>query len=209
MPIAPFNAMAQQNGVAARRSKPLPRRTAVVFERLPNPVRGAGRYPSNFPAKNSATVASFAWEPKEVVASRDGHARHHMGDAGRSRPRTRGDRRLSVRGTYLTVWQKQADGSWKYTHDIGQSDLPPEPAAGGEAACAAQALRRRWLHFSIRAMPGAFGAGEVVGLDIAREWARDAACPRRAARGADGSRRVGACGSLRRSMTPRCGEWLR
>lgn len=29
------------------------------------------------------------------------------------------------RGKYITVWQRQADGSWKIIRDISNSDLPP------------------------------------------------------------------------------------
>jgi ketosteroid isomerase-like protein len=34
---------------------------------------------------------------------------------------------VTLTGSYLTVWQKQADGSWKYTHDMSQNDEPDEP----------------------------------------------------------------------------------
>jgi len=29
------------------------------------------------------------------------------------------------KGKYLTVWKKQADGSWKVIEDMFNSDLPP------------------------------------------------------------------------------------
>jgi ketosteroid isomerase-like protein len=31
-------------------------------------------------------------------------------------------------GKYITVWKKQADGSWKIIRDITNSDGPPAPA---------------------------------------------------------------------------------
>jgi uncharacterized protein (TIGR02246 family) len=35
---------------------------------------------------------------------------------------------MTDKGKYLTVWKKQADGTWKIIRDINNSDLPP---AGG------------------------------------------------------------------------------
>jgi hypothetical protein len=32
---------------------------------------------------------------------------------------------LLDKGKYLTVWKKQADGSWKVLFDMFNSDLPP------------------------------------------------------------------------------------
>ena len=32
---------------------------------------------------------------------------------------------MTDKGKYLTTWHKQADGSWKITRDINNSDLPP------------------------------------------------------------------------------------
>ena len=34
-------------------------------------------------------------------------------------------------GTYLTVWQRQSDGTWKVLADLGNSD-PPDPLEAGE-----------------------------------------------------------------------------
>jgi len=34
------------------------------------------------------------------------------------------------KGKYVTVWKKQADGSWKVTEDIFNADAPPAPATG-------------------------------------------------------------------------------
>jgi ketosteroid isomerase-like protein len=33
----------------------------------------------------------------------------------------------SFKGKYLTVWKKQADGSWKVLYDMFNSDLPATP----------------------------------------------------------------------------------
>jgi uncharacterized protein (TIGR02246 family) len=37
------------------------------------------------------------------------------------------------KGNYLTVWQKQADGSWKAVEDIASTGAPPTLASGAQA----------------------------------------------------------------------------
>ena len=38
--------------------------------------------------------------------------------------------RVSNRGTYVAVWKKQSDGSWKVVRDISNSDLPVQNSTG-------------------------------------------------------------------------------
>jgi ketosteroid isomerase-like protein len=68
------------------------------------------------------TSFSLTWEPDQADASADlgytnGHYRAQFRDAkGQPQVRT---------GRYLTVWKRQADGSWKVVRDIGVQDAPP------------------------------------------------------------------------------------
>ncbi|MEA3247355.1 MAG: DUF4440 domain-containing protein, partial [Gemmatimonadota bacterium] len=39
----------------------------------------------------------------------------------------KGGKAMTDKGKYLTTWHKQADGSWKITRDINNSDLPAAP----------------------------------------------------------------------------------
>jgi ketosteroid isomerase-like protein len=68
------------------------------------------------------TSFSLTWEPDQADASADlGYTNGHY------RARFRDDKgNEAVRtGRYLTVWKKQADGSWKVVRDIGVQDPPP------------------------------------------------------------------------------------
>jgi ketosteroid isomerase-like protein len=38
----------------------------------------------------------------------------------------KGSAAITDKGKYMTVWKKQADGSWKLLRDIANSDLPME-----------------------------------------------------------------------------------
>jgi ketosteroid isomerase-like protein len=62
------------------------------------------------------TGFTLAWEPERAQISRGGKlgytwGRYHSTLKGKSRD-----------GTYMTVWQKQADGSWKVLFDTGDPD---------------------------------------------------------------------------------------
>ena len=37
----------------------------------------------------------------------------------------KGGKPVTEKGKYITVWKKQADGSWKIYRDIANSDSPP------------------------------------------------------------------------------------
>lgn len=47
------------------------------------------------------------------------------------------------KGKYLTAWRKQADGTWKVTEDIFNSDAPPQAAAGQHVMMAPGELK--WM----------------------------------------------------------------
>jgi ketosteroid isomerase-like protein len=70
------------------------------------------------------TPAGLTWTPKFADVSASGELGYTYGTwqwqgAGR-------DGKAVVRtGKYLTVWRKQADGSWKVVADIGNNDRPP------------------------------------------------------------------------------------
>ena len=118
-----FSAMAQTKGIS----------TSFGTYAAPNAIKfGAGeqiRGPADIAksmSEDDASGAKLSWEPKEGVPSADGSQVvvwgrwTYKGPAGSN---------VLVTGTYLTVWAKQADGSWKYTHDIGNADPKAKPKA--------------------------------------------------------------------------------
>jgi ketosteroid isomerase-like protein len=67
---------------------------------------------------------SLSWEPKRGEMFKSGR----MGNtSGRWTYRGKNEKgeKITLQGDYLTVWQKQADGSWKVIYDGGT----PDPAA--------------------------------------------------------------------------------
>jgi ketosteroid isomerase-like protein len=111
-----FSALAQTKGIAQ----------AFGTYAAPNAIKfGAGeqiRGPVDIAAsmkEDDASGAKLSWEPKEGVPSADGS---QVVVWGRWTYKGPVGSKVEVHGTYLTVWAKQSDGSWKYTHDIGNAD---------------------------------------------------------------------------------------
>jgi ketosteroid isomerase-like protein len=116
-----FAKMAQDKGVAE----------AFAAYAAPNALRFVPGGPQKGPAVIKESVAKdFAdggklnWEPKEGMPSADGSV---VVVWGRWTYTSKDGTGTGPQGTYLTVWAKQADGSWKYTHDIGNADPRPKP----------------------------------------------------------------------------------
>lgn len=72
------------------------------------------------------TSFTLTWEPIGADVGASGDLGYTI---GRSESRFRDEKGNPVvrTGRYLTIWKKQADGSWKVAQDIGVSD--PQPAA--------------------------------------------------------------------------------
>jgi ketosteroid isomerase-like protein len=119
-----FNAMAQQKGVAAAFGA-FAAPNAVIFEQQPEPERGPQAI-FKFTQEEFSDGGKLAWAPKEATASRDGSMGTTWGRWTFSDKDEKGQA-VTITGSYLTVWQKQADGSWKYTHDMIQNDQLDEP----------------------------------------------------------------------------------
>ena len=73
---------------------------------------------------------TLRWEPtfEDVAASGDlGYTVGRWENATRA---TDGSTSVTARGSYVTIWRRQADGTWNVVVDIGNSDEVETPAAG-------------------------------------------------------------------------------
>ncbi|HEU5261499.1 MAG TPA: DUF4440 domain-containing protein [Gemmatimonadales bacterium] len=70
------------------------------------------------------TSFTLSWQPQEADVGAAGDLGYTV---GRYEARFRDEKSQSVvrSGRYLTVWRKQADGSWKVVQDIGVQDPAP------------------------------------------------------------------------------------
>ena len=72
---------------------------------------------------------ALSWQLTKAEASRGGDLGYTVGTYVLTLHDPKGEP-VTDRGKYVTVWKKQADGSWKVAADIFNSDLP---AAGAPA----------------------------------------------------------------------------
>lgn len=74
----------------------------------------------------------FAWTPSSAELFPSGRMGYTSGRYTMSFTNYQGTRTEQA-GSYLTVWQKQPDGSWKVLADFGSPDKPPVPPQGPAA----------------------------------------------------------------------------
>ena len=70
---------------------------------------------------------TLSWQANKVGVAHSGELGYTSGTYDFSL-RDASGKNISDRGKYLTVWKKEADGSWKVLLDMFSSDLPPSPA---------------------------------------------------------------------------------
>ena len=89
----------------------------AVFFNGPEPTHGRAAAAEEWKAIIGKQIG-LEWTPAEQLVAGDmgytwGHYQLHVGDKTRT-------------GRYVTIWRRQADGSWKVVLDVGQPD-PPKP----------------------------------------------------------------------------------
>jgi ketosteroid isomerase-like protein len=68
---------------------------------------------------------SLSWEPLGAEVSSAGDLGYTYGRSRREIEDAEGNRAVAL-GKYVTIWKKQADGSWKVVVDIGNEGPPEE-----------------------------------------------------------------------------------
>ena len=71
---------------------------------------------------------SVTWEPTDAVAGDGGDLGYTVGSYEMTMPTEGGP--VVVSGKYLTVWQRQDDGSWKVSADMFNDNGPPVAGDG-------------------------------------------------------------------------------
>ncbi|HZI66548.1 MAG TPA: DUF4440 domain-containing protein [Thermoanaerobaculia bacterium] len=66
------------------------------------------------------------WQPDEVHVSASGDLGYSIGTYDRM-SRDPSGKPASARGTYVSIWRKQADGKWRAVLDIGTPGTPVKP----------------------------------------------------------------------------------
>jgi ketosteroid isomerase-like protein len=72
----------------------------------------------------------LTWEPIFAEVSTAGDLGCTIGE-WKATGTVRDGKPFVSRGKYLTVWKRQADGTWKWVTDLGNEDPPPAPASSG------------------------------------------------------------------------------
>jgi len=70
------------------------------------------------------TTFRLTWQPTLAFASADGNLGYTLG-TWQSRHYTADGKASVATGKYVTIWRKQADGSWKVVFDGGNPDTSP------------------------------------------------------------------------------------
>lgn len=70
---------------------------------------------------------SLTWEPQYAELTPGGRLGYTRGRYVGVRKDAAGHR-VESRGTYMNLWHKQPDGSWKVVADIGDPDAAPPPS---------------------------------------------------------------------------------
>lgn len=86
-------------------------------------VRGHNQIRALMEPAFSADGSGIAWEPTEAEIAASGDLGYTIGRFESTAIGPDGQRRTRT-GTYVTIWKKQQDGSWKVAVDIGSNNAP-------------------------------------------------------------------------------------
>jgi ketosteroid isomerase-like protein len=86
---------------------------------LPEPGKGLAAVRSGY--KDTPVTASLTWKPSEAEVSSSGDLGYTWGRY-EYRDKAADGRSVVETGSYVTIWRRQADGSWKVVLDGGTPD---------------------------------------------------------------------------------------
>jgi uncharacterized protein (TIGR02246 family) len=70
---------------------------------------------------------SFSYTSDKVIVAKSGDLAYSQGTNAWAITDPKTKKVVTVKGKYVTVYKKQADGGWKAVADIGNEDAPPAP----------------------------------------------------------------------------------
>lgn len=116
-----FNKMAAEEGLAKAFAAFMSDDARLLSERA-QPV--LGRAASEAAMAALPETATLSWSPVEAVASKDGTMGFTWGRFVSTYIAADGST-VTGHGKYVSIWQRQADGTWKWSVDMGNSNPPP------------------------------------------------------------------------------------
>jgi len=96
---------------------------ATIFPPGQDPIQGLAAIRAHY-QRSGFSPAGLRWQPRGGECSADGGFCVTWGTWQRTSP---GQAQPSHTGSYLSVWRRQGDGSWKVLADIGNPDPTPRP----------------------------------------------------------------------------------
>jgi ketosteroid isomerase-like protein len=120
-----FNAMAQKDGVAAAFAA-YAAPDARMFRGEETPVSGPAEIEALM-AEQYTAGGSLTWAPTEAVSSADGTLGFTHGRWTYTSPKGEDGAVRKLLGSYVSIWAKQPDGTYKFAVDIGNPDRPKDP----------------------------------------------------------------------------------
>jgi len=122
---------ADQDWMAAFTSKDVNKAAAfmapdgAMYEPNAPPVQGLDAVKNALAGMFKMSDEKLTWTPTLVEAAKSGDLGFSSGTYEFSFKDPSG-KTIDDKGKYVTVWQKQADGSWKVIRDIFNSDIPSQ-----------------------------------------------------------------------------------
>lgn len=102
--------------------------SAVLVQEGSSPIRGKRAIEANY-LLATAVPSPLRWEPIEAHTSAAGDLGYTLGHY-RLTSRSPMGKDTAATGTYVTIWSKQPDGSWKYVVDVGNPGPVPLSFSG-------------------------------------------------------------------------------